>query len=110
MNVYRTRNRRQHVIDRARERWDILLTVEDVEGLDYVLSLGLGRRIERRKKRRGAKCFVTTLGGVEIPVIFDSGSKKIVTVLGPHAKEVLRRWEAKQAKAGLTTGNQKQTL
>lgn len=105
MNVYRTRKRRQHVINRARERWDILLTLEDVEGLDYVLSLGLGRRMERRAKRRGARCFVTTLGGVEIPVIYDGGSQKTVTVLGPHAQEVLRHWEAKMREfSALTTG------
>jgi len=65
----RTRLRRkQHAIKRAQERWDVHLTIEDIGALNVVIRMGLGRQIEKRKRAR--TLFVTTLGGIQIPVIY----------------------------------------
>jgi hypothetical protein len=88
------RNRRQrqkaHACKRAREWYDIRLTFEDIEGLNAVVRLGLGRSMERNSKKRGEKYFVTTLCGMQIPVVYDHQYGTIVTVLSPQAWEVRR--------------------
>jgi hypothetical protein len=67
----------------------------DVNALNRVIRLGLGRAITKKPKRNGRKLFVTTLGWIRLPVVFNDALNCLVTVLPPDAKEVLR-WTNKQ--------------
>jgi len=87
---------KRHAARRARERWGILLTPEDIGALNVIIRMGLGRPIQRRSKRKGRKLFVTTLDWVRIPVVYSDEFNTIVTVLPPSAAEVLRYAEKHQ--------------
>lgn len=81
---------KRHAIRRARERWGVFLTVEDIGVLNAVIRQGLGRLIQRRSSRGARKLFVTTLDWATIPVVYDDDIHCIVTVLPAYAKEVQR--------------------
>lgn len=80
---------RRHVCVRARERWDVLLTPEDVGGLNAVIRRGLGRLV--CDWGRGQIYWVTTLCGRRLPVVWRGHYNCIVTVLpGAHRALVVR--------------------
>lgn len=86
---------KHHACKRARERWGINLTVEDIGALNAVIRMGLGRSMEKNSKKPGEKFFVTTLGWKRIPVVYDRRYNCIATVLDRRAPEVQRaiaRW------------------
>lgn len=86
----RKERRRIHVIKRARERYDLRLEHIDVITLGTMIRLGLGRPITNRVHRGCRKVFVSTVGGDELPVVYNNEMATIVTVLPPEAKEVVR--------------------
>lgn len=67
-----------------------MLTLDDINGLNAVVRLGLGRPMKRNSKKPGEKYFVTTLCGTQIPVVYDHRYNTIVTVLAADAPEVRR--------------------
>lgn len=89
--------RKRHAIARALQRWNVHLTIEDVGALNAVIRMGLGRPIERLK--RSQKLFVTTLGGIQIPVVYCEKLNSIVTVLPPDAHEVRRALTKRKVRA-----------
>ena len=90
MSTRHTRERlKRHAIQRARERYDVLLDREDISALGKIIRAGLGRSIGSGK--RGAhKYFVTSLCGTTLPVLYLKKYNCIGTVLPWDAAEVTR--------------------
>ncbi len=79
--------RRRHVIKRARERWGIHLTFDDVWLMSQIIKLGLGRAIGQRREK-GQVYLVTTLERITIPVMFHHRDNTIKTVMPRDSREV----------------------
>lgn len=81
-----------HVIERAAERWGLVLTADDVRLLIQKIRSGECTEFEREGRRKGRivrKVFVV-IAETEIPVVFHQGRGHILTILPPEAAEVGR--------------------
>lgn len=89
---------KRHAIERARERYDVRLEMEDISALNAVIRAGLGRPFS--KEKHGAyKYFVTSLCGVTMPAVYLKHRSCIGTFLAWDSAEV-RRALAKQSGDG----------
>ncbi len=68
----------RHAINRARERYGLYLTVNDLIKLRGMIVAGEGRRVRRL---RASDTYVLTHNGVEVLAVYDRRSKNIVTFL-----------------------------
>lgn len=85
-----TRDRlKRHAIQRARERYDVWLEMEDIGALNSIIRAGLGRPFGKGK--RGAeKFFVTSLCGATLPAVYLRHRNCIGTFLPWDSSEVTR--------------------
>lgn len=83
-----------HAMRRAYERYGVSLSSDEMRLLADKIIVGLCEQFER-ENRRVRKVFVEA-NGVELPVVFNDASGRILTVLPPDAAEV-RRAYAKRA-------------
>ena len=82
---------------RAYQRYGVSLGPEEMRLLADKIIVGLCEQFER-ENRRIRKVFVEA-EGVELPVVFNDASGRILTVLPPDAAEVQRAY-AKRANKG----------
>lgn len=86
-NSVRRRAAKAHVVERAKERFGLVLTEDDILRMNR--KLWIGDAIEFSKpKRNGRKYFVEVLAGEYLPVVYHRGLRSVVTVLGRDAPEV----------------------
>lgn len=78
---------KMHTAARALEHYGVRLQLVDVDGLNQVARLGLGRVFKH--DGHDLKMFVTALCGTELPVVFKVTKQAIVTVMPPWAPDVV---------------------
>ena len=84
-----------HARNRAAERYGLYMDNQDIRLLANRLMIGEGVEFER-ESRHISKAFIL-VGDTEIPVVYNRTRGRVITILPPDAKEVIRARERENA-------------